>query len=121
MTCCLSHRVREVQDKSGEETERVPVDLLTPLPVREALVTREEPKSSLKKKARLSRGGTHGAKAGEPGATRGRLLEGWTGCRRVGGGLPEHGPGDAGSPLDSGQVPLSALEKGRSFGVNGGP
>ena len=118
MTCCLSHRAREVQDESGEETERVPVGLLTPLPVREALITREEPKSSLKKKARLSRGGTHGAKAGEPGAMRGRLLEGWTGCRR---GLSEQGPGDAGSPLDSGQVPLSALEKGRSFGVNGGP
>lgn len=41
---CLSHRAGEVGGKSGAETEWVIRDLLTPLTVREVLITKEAKK-----------------------------------------------------------------------------
>lgn len=64
--------------------ERVTADWLTLLPVREVFITKEASELTKEEKARLPRGGTHGAKVGEPGAMRGRLLEGWASCGQGG-------------------------------------
>ena len=72
MVYSLSHRVSEVLNKSGKETEKVIIDLLTSLTVREVLVT-EEAKKVTEEERKVLRGGNHSAKMGKNRTVSSRL------------------------------------------------